>query len=149
MGIPIALPAINTLLQVGSGTSPETFATIANVSSINGLSMSAQVVDVTSMSTGVPWREKVVTLLDAGDASFDVFWIPAAAFAKNLLTLFQERGAGTAGVPIDFRLVFPDTMATTYSFAGFISKINFTEAVADVVKAACTITATGEPIFPS
>jgi hypothetical protein len=149
MGVPIALPAINTLLQVGSGTSPETFATIANVSSINGLSMSATVVDVTSMSTGNPWREKVVTLLDAGSAAFDIFWIPSTSSAKNVLTLFGERGAGTAGVPIDFRLVFPDVGATTYSFAGFFDKIGLVEAVADVCKAAVSIVATGPPTFPA
>lgn len=147
--IPIALPAINTLLQVGNGVSPEAFTTIANVSSISGPSLAATIVDVTSMSSGNPWREKVTTLLDGGDVSFDVFWIPTETSQKNLLTLFQERGQGTAGVPIDFKLVFPDTAHTFYLFSGFISKLNLTEAVADVVKAACTITISGEPTFPA
>jgi Lambda phage tail tube protein, TTP len=151
----IALPAINTLLQVGQGNSPETFNTIANVSSITGPSLAGNVVDVTSMSTGVPWRQKIVTLLEGGEVSFDIFWIPELQSGGgieghvNLLTLFVNRGqSGVAGTPIDFRMVFPDQDASTYTFQGFVSKLSLTEKVDDVVRAACTITITGQVGFP-
>lgn len=150
----IALPAINTLLQVGQGNSPESFYTLANVSSISGPALEGNVVDVTSMSTNVPWRQKIVTLLQGGEISFDIFWIPMLQTSVgieghvNLLTLFVERGQGTAGQPIDFRLVFPDQDASTYTFQGFVSKLSLTEKVEDVVRAACTITITGQVGFP-
>jgi Lambda phage tail tube protein, TTP len=150
----IALPAINTLIQVGQGNSPETFFTIANVSSISGPQLSGNVVDVTSMSTGVPWRQKIITLLEGGDVSFDIFWIPELQSGNgieghvNLLTLFVQRGLGQAGAPIDFRLVFPDQDASTYTFQGFVQKLSLTEKVDDVVRAACTIVITGQVGFP-
>jgi len=151
----VALPAINTLLQVGQGNSPETFYTLANVSSISGPSLEGNVVDVTSMSTNLPWRQKVVTLLQGGEVSFDIFWIPMLQSSSgieghvNLLTLFVNRGqSAVAGQAIDFRLVFPDQDASTYTFSGFISKLSLTEKVEDVVRAACTITITGALGFP-
>ena len=146
---PIALPAINTLIQLGNGSSPESFTTIASVNNITGPTMQGQVVDVTSMSTGNPWRQKIVTLLEGGEVSFDAFWQPMLASHQNLLTLFVNRGAdGVAGLPIDMRLVFPDQDATVYTFQGFVSKVSLTEAVADVVKAAVSLTITGQVSGP-
>lgn len=146
---PIALPAINTLIQIGTGASPESYVTVASVSSITGPTMQGQVVDVTSMSSGNPWREKIVTLLEGGDVSFDAFWQPMLASHQNLLTLFVNRGAnGVAGLPIDMRLVFPDQDATAYIFQGFVSKCSLTEAVADVIKAAVALTITGQVSGP-
>ena len=140
---PIALPAINTQIQVGNGVSPEIFSTIAFVSDITGPGISGQVVDVTSMSGNTAWRSKIVTLLDGGDVSFKAFWQPMLASHQNLLTLFSHRGAGAPGVPIDFRLVFPDQDATVYAFSGFVSKCSLTEAVAGVIEAQVSITITG------
>jgi len=146
---PIALPAINTLIQVGNGASPESFTTIASVSSITGPGLQGNVVDVTAMSSVTggqvgPWRQKIVTLLEGGNISFTAFWQPMLASHQNLLTLFVNRGAGgITGAPIDFRLIFPDQDATAYTFQGFVSKCSLTEAVADVVKAAVDITITG------
>lgn len=146
---PIGLPAIGTLLQYGNGTSPESFTTIANVTSITGPSLAATVVDVTTMSTLDAWRQKLVTLKDGGDVSFDLIWIPSSAALKAILQLFNTRGQGSAGIPIDFRLVFPDVGGTTYSFSGFFSKFGFTEAVADVVRAKVDITITGAVTTPA
>jgi len=146
MSTPAALPAINTLLKLGNGASPEVFTTIANVSSITGLQLSANIVDVTSHSTGVPWRQKITTLLDAGDLSFDLFFIPADTGHQELLTIFQEKNGTTDGLR-NYQLWFPDAAPTKYQFSAYISKFSLTEAVDNVVRAAVTFTATGQPDF--
>ncbi len=146
MSTPAALPAINTLLKLGNGASPEVFTTIANVSSITGLQLSANVVDVTSHSTSVPWRQKITTLLDAGDLTFDLFFIPSDTGHQQLLTIFQEKNGTTDGLR-DYQLWFPDGVPTKYQFAAYISKFSLSEAVDNVVRAAVTFTATGKPNF--
>lgn len=140
---PIALPAINTQVQIGNGASPEIFTTIGFVSDITGPSISGAVVDVTSMSTGNAWRQKIVTLLDGGEVSFKIFWQPMLPSHQTILTLFSHRGQGSPGVPIDFRMVFPDQDATVYAFSGFVSKCSLTEAVAGVITADATLTISG------
>lgn len=149
MTTPLALPAIGTLLAYGDGNSPEVYTLITNDSSITGLGLSVNMVDVTNHSQGNPWRNKVPTLLDSGDISFDMFFIPNDAGHKALLLLFTNRGLATAGTPIPFRQTFPDTAATKWYFQGFISKMSFSEAVDNVVKASVTITTTGIPVFPA
>jgi hypothetical protein len=104
-------------------------------------------VDVTNHSQGFPWVQKVPVLLDSGDMSFDLYFIPNDSGHKALLALFTGRGLGSPGTPIPFQLVFPDNV--TWLFQGFIAKMNFTEPVNNVVKAAVTITTTGQPTFPS
>jgi hypothetical protein len=145
---PQALGAINTLLQYGTGGSPEAFVTVANVSSIKGLTADATVVDVTSHSTGLPWRQKQPTLLNGGMLVFDLFFIPSDAGHMAFMAIFVNRGLpATPQTPVDWQLVFPDVAHTTWAFKGFVVKMDFSEAVADVVKANCTIEVTGKPSF--
>jgi hypothetical protein len=145
----IGLPAVGTQLQFGAGNSPETFTSVANISKIGGPTMQGTVVDVTSMSVTNAFRQKLVTLLEGGDVSFDLYWIPMLANHQAMLGFFLQRGqGGVAGVPIDWRMVFPDQDGTTYTFSGFISKMNFDLEVAGVVKAACVLTITGAVGFP-
>lgn len=141
--IPAALAAINTLLMRGDGASPQAYETIANVSSINGLNLSANVVDVTSHSTGRPWRQKISTLKDAGELTADVFFIPGASNHQQLLDDFTAVPATIS----DWRIQFPDEEDTTWQCEGFVSKLSFKEPVDGVVTASLTITFTGEPDF--
>ncbi len=144
MGVtPAAQPAINTFLQLGNGGSPETFTTVANVSSITGPGLSLNVVDVTSHSTAVPWRQKIGTLLDQGDLSFDCFFIPNDAGHQALMAQFVTRATA------DWQLSFPTSPTrTVWGLHGFISKFSMSEPVDNVIKAQITITGTNIPAIP-
>ena len=146
----IAQPAINTLLKLGNAGSPESYTLIANVGDITGPSYGATIVDVTSHSTSIPWREKITTLLDGGQVTFKLFFIPGDAGHKLLLATFYNRGAAgqAAGVPPQWSITYPDPSATTVYFTGFISKFPVTATVAGVLEATVTIDVTGEPIYP-
>jgi hypothetical protein len=144
----IGLPAVGTQLQFGNGSSPEGFTSVANISKIGGPTMQGTVVDVTSMSVTNAFRQKLVTLLEGGEVSFDLYWIPMLANHQAMLGFFLARGQSIAGVPVDWRMVFPDQDGTVYTFSGFISKLSFDSEVAGVVKAATVITITGPVGFP-
>lgn len=140
-----AVVAINTLLQLGDGASPEVFSTIANVSSIDGLQLSANVVDITSHSTAVPWRQKITTLLDAGDLTTTLFFDPKSTGHQLLLTIFQEK-TGNQGLRT-YKIVFPESGAPKYVFLAYISKFSMKAPVDGVLTADLTFTATNNPNF--
>jgi hypothetical protein len=161
---PIGLPAINTYLMIGNGNSPETFNIIANIGDLTGPSMSGAVVDVTSHSSAHPWREKLVTLLDTGDITFPIFYIPASTgvigtpstpfghdYGDGGITqfglegVFTSRGRTTVGNPYNFAIQYPDASQTTDYFTGFVSKFSKKAAVAGVEQAEVTISLTGMP----
>jgi predicted secreted protein len=133
---------MNTKLYLGSDwESPITFGAtpIANVGDYAGPSMSAAIVDVTSHSNVDAWRQKITTLLDGGDLTLPCFFIPSDTDHKALLAVFTARERR------QYKLVFPDTGATTWYFDAFVSKFSFTEPVAGVVTASVTFTLTGAP----
>ena len=143
--IPAALAAINTLLQVGDGNSPQNFLTVANIGDMNPFTMSTDVVDVTSHSTGVPWSQKFATLLNAGDITAPCFFVPSSTNSgtalghEELLYLFTARAVRT------WRIVFPDLGPTIWSCQGFLSKFSMKAPVKGVETADITITLTGQP----
>lgn len=138
----VAQPAINTLVKRGDGGSPETFTTTALVSSIQGLSLSAMVQDVTTHSNGTPWREKITTLLDAGELKFDLLFVPTDPTHSASAGLLSDM---LARVKRNFKLVFPDPGATTWDFAAYVSKFDMQDPVDNVLKASVTLSATGQP----
>jgi hypothetical protein len=140
----IAFPAINTYLYLGSTASPTVYTNpIANVGDYTGPGMSKQVVDVTSHSAVVPWREKITTLLDGGDLTLPLYFIPDDTDLQALLTVFLTNGF--AGIRW-YKLLFTD--GTFYTFEASISKWNYKIPVAGVVTVDVTFTITGEVFVP-
>ena len=164
---PIGLPAINTYLKIGNGASPEVYNIVANVGDLNGPTLSGTVVDVTSHSSAHPWREKLVTLLDAGEITLPLFYIPASTgeigtanvpfghdYGDGGITEFGMEGVftsrgnlneGGVGTPYNWAIQYPDPTQTTDYFTGFVSKFSKKAAVAGVEMAEVTIVLTGMP----
>lgn len=137
-----AIAAINTFLKAGDGGAPETFTTIAEVRSLGGPQMVVQVIDVTNHSSAVPWREFVATLLNGGVISFMVNFNPVDPtqdFNSGLLKYFATRQKK------NYKLVMTDPGATTFSFAGYVTKFNFNYPVDGVIEATVEIQLTGQP----
>lgn len=139
-----ARAAINTLLQVSSGGSPETFTTIAGVSSIQGPDFSVNVVDVTTHSNANPWRQKIPTLLDPGSLQFELFLDPSEP-------THGEDGVGVVSMFLNriitrFKLGFPaPNQASYYICTGFFSALGHAFPVDGVISANATLTFSGPP----
>jgi predicted secreted protein len=140
----VAVAAINTFLKRGNAASPEVFSTVAQVRSIVGPGISGNVVDITTHSAADPWRTKIVTLLDAGDVSFDISFIPTEASHSSTTGLLADFKARTLR---NWQLVFPDSVSTTWLFSGYVTKFSNSEPVDGVLLASIVITITGEPTF--
>jgi tail tube protein len=145
-----AQAAIQTFLQIPDGNSPESFATVANVGPITGLTMAAMVVDVTSHSNNNAWRQKITTLLDPGTLTTDIYFVPNDSGHQRLQSIFFNRGLPTAPqLPFDTQLSYPTVPSrTVYAFSAWLSKFNMSAPVDGVIKAAIEIVATGEPAIP-
>lgn len=154
MAIAAAQAAINTLFKIANLGSPSTFNTIANVGDLTGPTMSAAVVDVTSHSNNNPWRSKIVTLLDNGDITLPLYFIPSSPGSDGVAAN-PEGHNGTNGLLSvftgrqlrEYSVTFPDAAATTWYFQGFISKFTMSAKVAGVLDATVTFTFTSEPIL--
>ncbi len=154
MSIAQAQPAINTLFKLANLGSPQVFNVIANVGDLTGPTMSAAVVDVTSHSNANPWRSKIVTLLDNGDITLPLYFIPSSAGSDGTPATPEGHNATNGLLSVftgrqlrEYSVTFPDAAATTWYFQGYISKFTMDAKVAGVLQATCTFTFTSEPIL--
>lgn len=146
----LAVPSKGTQVFYGDTSSPPNYTVIARQASITGLGLSVKTEDVTAQDSGTPWRQYVPTLLDGGDISFDMFFLPSDTGQKAVLKLFTDRGLNsTPGLPIPFKVVFSDAALTVWLFNGFVTGFKMTATVDGVLKAAVVIKCTGEPTFPA
>lgn len=112
-----ALFAHGTLLKIGDGATPtESFATIAEVTSLKGPSVKLNTSDATHHGSA-GWMDKIATLLEGGTVEVEVNWLPTNATHDGdtgfLASLLDKRKT-------NFELVFPSTPTLTAEFAAFV-----------------------------
>lgn len=138
----IAKCALGTLLKIGDGGGSEVFTTIAEVSAIKGIAPKVATTKVTAHDTG-PWEQKIATLIDAGQVSFDLNY-------NNHAT--QGPGSGLYYDMINrtlrnFQLVIPTTVAKTISFAAYVTDFPFDLPTDAAIKVSCTLEISGQPTW--
>ena len=133
-----AIPTQGTLFQLGSGTTPESFHTIAEVRGFRGLGGGdAPVIDVTHfLSTR---REKRLGMGDEGTLSFDLNLIPSDPQQQALETL------RTSGNTRNFKITLTD--GTTITLAGLVKKFEKSADLDDVWRASVDLEVSGEPTW--
>jgi predicted secreted protein len=138
-----AIFAQGTLLKLGDGGSPETFTTISEVRSINGPTLGADTVEVTSHDSPLGYREFIAGLLQAGELSFELNFQPTDAThdaQTGLIAAMQSRSTR------NFQLVFPGAIAT-WQFSAFVTRFEMGAPVDSNLKATVTLQITGQPNF--
>ncbi len=130
-----ALSSFGTLLK-RNGT------TIAEVMDIKGPGLSLDTEDVTSHDSTAGWVERIGTLLDAGEVSFDINWLPANATQSYSAGLVSDMVARTKQ---SFSLVVPAASTLTWSFTALVTKFEPDLKVKGAQRASVTLQLTGQP----
>ena len=140
----LAVSAFGTLLKIGDGASPENFATVAELRTISGPSLSADTIDVTTHNTPTPFRRFIAGLLDGGEVTFDINFIPTETthgYSAGLLKDMTDRARR------NFQIVFPDSGTTTWLLPTIITGFEMSADPADVLMASVTLKVAGPPTF--
>lgn len=131
-----------TVTATASGANgTEVFTTIAEVKTISGPNMSASVIDVTNMDSQDNTREFITSLIDPGELSFTLNFLPGNTQHQDIITDMQERNR------INYQLVWTDTAGTTWSFQGIVTSFQPSSATEDALTASVTIKVTGFPTW--
>jgi|SRR5665213_173686 len=110
------LPSVGSVLSIFTG-SPGTYNPIGNISNLNW-DMKAVVADTTNM--GTPWKQHIVTLMDAGTITGDLYFQPDSGANEGGIVghsftdpealgyIFAAQASGGDGVVRSYTLDFPD-----------------------------------------
>jgi hypothetical protein len=138
-----ALNSFGTLLKIGDGATPtENFTTIAELLDIDGVTLKANTEDATNHSSPGGFEEKIPTTLAAGPIKFGINFIPTGAthsYSTGLIKDFKNK------TKRNFQLVFPDSGATTWNFAAYVTSVDIKAPVKGKLTADVTLDITGQP----
>lgn len=139
-----ALSAFGTLLKLGDGAVSENFTTIAELRTLSGPSISADSIDVTTHNTPTPWRRFIAGLLDGGEISFEINFIPTDpthSYSAGILKDVTNRARR------NIQLVFPDSGNTTWVIPVIWTGFEASADPSDVLMASVTAKVSGPPTF--
>lgn len=137
-----AKSSFGTFLKIGDGGGTEAYTTIAEVLDIEGPGLKMEAEEVTSHSSTSGWKEYVGTLLEGGELSFDVNWIPGHATQSYGAGLLKDM---TNRTPRNFQLVVPAASTLTWTFGALVTEFEPDLPVEGAQRAAVTLLLTGVP----
>jgi predicted secreted protein len=114
---------------------------IAEVKGVRGPSLSAGVVDVTSLESANDVREFIGTLKDGGTASFTLNYIPTANGTGHQLMVTDMLNSAI----VSYSIVFPN--AVTMTFNGIVTGFEISAELEQAIQASVTIKVTGWPTW--
>jgi predicted secreted protein len=132
------------LLKIGDGAGPEAFTTIAEVSKIGLSGKKLDAIEVTNLSSADNYREFIGGLLDGGEVSLSLSYLPDSTGHAQLNT---DQDARTLR---NFEFHLPQ-LATPkkLSFAALITSITADVDMEKQITAEVTLKISGKPTWAS
>jgi predicted secreted protein len=119
-----------------AGLGTPAFVEIGEVISITPAEPESDRIDVTHMKSPGRKREFISGLIDPGEASFEINWVPGSA--SDILI----RGLFASGAVVDHRITFPNGVTVTYDAA--ITGYTKAVPVDDRMTATITVAVSGD-----
>lgn len=133
----MATRGLGTLLKIGSDVSA---VSVAELTEIGGLSLSADTIDVTSLDSDGGYREFIAGFKDAGEVSLSGFFDATAGKGqKELYDLFES------GAASPFSIDFPASTKAKWVFSGVVTGFETSASLEDPLSFSATIKVSGKP----
>jgi len=130
----MAKRALGTKLLIGETTPVE----VAGLTSIGGLELSADTIDVTTLASD-GYREFIGSLKDGGEVSLEGYFEPEEGKGqKELYDLFES------GEAERFKIQFPNNIAS-WEFDGVVTGFSTSADLEDPLAFSCTIKVSRKP----
>lgn len=124
--------ALGTTIQINT-------TAIAGLTSIGGLSLTADTIDKTTLSSTGGYREFTGGFKDGGEVSISGFFEPSDTGQIAVYDAFK------AGSTIPFVILFPAAMGASWSFDGVVTAFSTGAELENMVSFDATIKVSGEP----
>ncbi|MCJ8008119.1 phage tail tube protein [Lederbergia wuyishanensis] len=132
----MAKRALGTKLKIGKTTSTP----VAGLTSIGGLDLSADTIDVTTLDSDGGYREFIGGFKDGGEVPLEGYFNPETGKGqKELYDLFES------GVTEDFTIEFPPEVNAKWEFKGVVTNFATGADLEDPLSFSATIKVSGKP----
>ncbi len=132
----MAKRALGTKLNIGATT----LVAVGGLTSIGGIEISADTIDVTTLDSEDGYREFIAGFKDAGEVSLEGYLDATTGNGqKELYDLLES------GIVEDFAIVFPIATKTSWEFKGIVTKFSTGADLEDPLAFSSTIKVSGKP----
>ncbi|RUS41839.1 phage tail tube protein [Cohnella sp. AR92] len=128
----MAVRAVGT--QLLFGTTP-----VAELSSIGGLELSADTIDVTSLDSDGGYRQFIGGFKDAGEVSISGFFNPEDDGQAAVYAAFES------GATQSCKIVFPASLGASWEFSAVVTGFSTSAELEDAVSFEGTLKVSGKP----
>ncbi len=131
----MAKRALGTKLQIGKDNP----VTVAGLTSIGGLDLSADTIDVTTLESGDGYRKFITGFKDGGEVPLEGYLeLEQGKGQKELYDLFES------GEEEQFTILFPNNMGS-WQFKGVVTGFSTSADLEDPLSFSATIKVSGKP----
>ena len=124
----------------GKGTSFSFGQTVVgNLTSIGGVSVSADTIDVTTLDNADGYKEFLAGFKDGGEVSLSGYFDYSDVGQKALYTAFES------GTVTECTILFPTAMACKWEFDGVVTSIETSAELDGAISFSCTVKVSGKP----
>lgn len=128
-----AVNSVGTTLKKGNNT-------IAELKQINGIDISGETIDVTTLGSTNGYREFVLGFKDPGEVQISGFFFPGDT--NGQAAMYDDM---TNGDVSSYTITFPADLGATWTFDGYVMGFKTGAVVEDAVTFEATIKVSGEP----
>jgi len=130
-----AMIGLGTLIKYDQGEG--SFVDIAEVHSISGPNITAEIIDCTHMDSPNGYEELLPGIKTGGEVTIEVGYIPDNTTHQALKTKMDNREL------TDFKIVFPNTAETEMTFSAYITGLSIDVSVKELLGGTFTLRISG------
>lgn len=132
----MATRGLGTVLKVGTEGAAKT---VGGLKEINGVSLSADTIDVTTLDSDGGYKEFIAGFKDAGEVSISGYFDPSEKGQKSIYDLFES------GATSKFEIVFPASLGAKWVFDGVVTSFETSTSLEDPLSFSGAIKVSGKP----
>lgn len=131
-----AVPGVGTSFKRGDGESDEDFTAISEIMTIGGPNKTRETIDVTNLDSSGGYREFIPSFRDGGEVTLNMNWTRDGYDLLN--DDFETQSS------VNYQIVFPDTGATTFEFAAYVTGVEMNTPTDAQITMDVTLKITGQ-----
>lgn len=135
-----AFSTFGTLVKYGDGASPEVFTTVSELKDITPPDFSVEDIEVTHQASTDGYQEYIPGLVDGGEVSFDLNFVPGTASHTAMLTKL-----GSAAC--NWRIVYPAAVNYRWAFKAYVKAVSTKAPLSGTSEGSVTLKVTGKPVL--
>lgn len=140
MTVSTAFSSWSTVIQYEVTPGGGSFTDVAELKDITPPDFAVEDLEVTHQTSSDGYKEYIPGLVEGGEVTFDVNWVPGNATQQAVM-------AKIGGAAINWRIVYPTAVDYRWAFKAYVKGVNSKAPLSGAAEGSLTLKVTGKPVL--